>query len=571
MTAERRVRRLRLTAAREGLVSRGALLLEDALRTASLPEPGQGRVLFIRSLALGVIRADRSPSSLALALERRVQALARDAVHAEEVGAPSASAVFFRDAVEALVSLGSRLAGQAPLDAWFWKLVLPEAWVRPRDEALRKVLAAALETELGSAGAVALLGGMEARGAVGPLLGALRWQDGPSLMRSWWQHVPETPRGVLLARAPAAEVAELPPRLRALAEAWIGTWGQEDARSLWLISVVLCLVRPARAADPALPTRAARVIAALSVPEPRPVRTASEPSGEVRAPERPPEAEGLLKAEVRTRQEPAPESRVPAPRPQPSNEVAPAPVVPAQQPVMDEVHPLASESRVPESPPGRGSEPALPRAETASEWPLAPEPSSAGGLLFLVHALTYLGLPELLEAQPELIDRAVPEHFLAWVAERLAVPATDPMLRAIRAPSLPSRREPCPFSMPARFRERSGAQGQSQWRTLGEGRTVELDGRGRIPLCADDLSLLLRALHLGVSHVLRTRARLSLRALVLRPSRVVSTPTHVDVLFDHRLADLRVRRAGLDVDPGWVPWLGRVIRYHYLHGELPGN
>ncbi len=32
-----------------------------------------------------------------------------------------------------------------------------------------------------------------------------------------------------------------------------------------------------------------------------------------------------------------------------------------------------------------------------------------------------------------------------------------------------------------------------------------------------------------------------------------------------RMADVRlaVRRAGLDVDPGWLPWLGRVVRFHY--------
>jgi hypothetical protein len=27
--------------------------------------------------------------------------------------------------------------------------------------------------------------------------------------------------------------------------------------------------------------------------------------------------------------------------------------------------------------------------------------------------------------------------------------------------------------------------------------------------------------------------------------------------------DLDIRRAGLDLDPGWVPWLGVVVRYRY--------
>jgi hypothetical protein len=40
--------------------------------------------------------------------------------------------------------------------------------------------------------------------------------------------------------------------------------------------------------------------------------------------------------------------------------------------------------------------------------------------------------------------------------------------------------------------------------------------------------------------------------------------THVDVCFDLSQIDLRLRRLALDVDPGWVPWLGRVMQVIYL-------
>jgi hypothetical protein len=55
-----------------------------------------------------------------------------------------------------------------------------------------------------------------------------------------------------------------------------------------------------------------------------------------------------------------------------------------------------------------------------------------------------------------------------------------------------------------------------------------------------------------------------LRALVLRTGRIAATRTHVDVVFTLAQVDLAVRRAGIDIDPGWVPWLGRVVRFHYL-------
>jgi hypothetical protein len=56
---------------------------------------------------------------------------------------------------------------------------------------------------------------------------------------------------------------------------------------------------------------------------------------------------------------------------------------------------------------------------------------------------------------------------------------------------------------------------------------------------------------------------LRLSELIARPGAVVATPTHLEVTWPLRAADVRIRAAGLDVDPGWVPWLGRVVRFHY--------
>ncbi|HVE87285.1 MAG TPA: hypothetical protein VND93_30725 [Myxococcales bacterium] len=624
MSEGRRVRSVRLRAATPALVQRGALLLEDALRTASLPDPGPGRVLFIRKLALGVIRPDRSPSSLALALEQRVRALASDAVHAESDGAASAGAVYFADAFQALVALGTRLGRQQPLRAWFWPLVVPEAWGKPRDQALREVLAAALGTELGPAGAVALVGGLQARGAAGPLLGALRWVDGPSLARASWGYVPEVPRGVLLARAPSEELEALPPRARALAREWVEQWGPEDARSVWLAAVVMSLGRPARVAEPELPAKAVKLVAAMAAEarrKPRPALEERRPVVPREGPEAPAERPPLRavrppEPEPPVEEREAPPAEVPPPGPH------------ARAPASAEEPPRAARPAPEEDvgEPGPPPEPAAPEVE--DEWSETPEPTRAGGLLFLVHVLGYLGLPQLLAAQPRLQERGVAEHFLLFVAARLRVSPADPVLRAIRTRPLPPLAEPCEWELPELFRRRAGAAEPWRGRELPGGRALELDARGRMVLAVrragaaptgpgagvpapalttevrapgvvpesregtpdvvpstvqarasgtapespegtPDLALLLRTIHLAVARVLRTRAKISLRRLVLRPARVAWTPTHLDVLLDHRMAELRIRRAGLDIDPGWVPWLGRVIRYHYLHGELP--
>lgn len=62
---------------------------------------------------------------------------------------------------------------------------------------------------------------------------------------------------------------------------------------------------------------------------------------------------------------------------------------------------------------------------------------------------------------------------------------------------------------------------------------------------------------------LRLQAGIGPASLCLRPARLDLTSTHADVWLGMDQTDLRVRRAGLDLDPGWVPWFGRVVRFHY--------
>ena len=44
---------------------------------------------------------------------------------------------------------------------------------------------------------------------------------------------------------------------------------------------------------------------------------------------------------------------------------------------------------------------------------------------------------------------------------------------------------------------------------------------------------------------------------------MVADPAWLEVRFALDDADVRVRRAGLDLDPGWLPWLGCVVRFVY--------
>jgi hypothetical protein len=46
-----------------------------------------------------------------------------------------------------------------------------------------------------------------------------------------------------------------------------------------------------------------------------------------------------------------------------------------------------------------------------------------------------------------------------------------------------------------------------------------------------------------------------------RPGRVLLSAERMDVMLADDEVDIDVRRAGLDRDPGWLPWLRRTVRF----------
>jgi hypothetical protein len=151
-------------------------------------------------------------------------------------------------------------------------------------------------------------------------------------------------------------------------------------------------------------------------------------------------------------------------------------------------------------------------------------PTAAGGLLFLVPALERLGFGASCAERraggtpPDVIAGEIFDLLLT----RLRIAADDPSARLA--------------TCLRRSRPGTKLQGQES-------------------VAADWLTACRR--------LLRRRARIGLASLVCRPARLAITATHLHVLFPLNAAEVRVRRAGLDIDPGWVPWLRHVVTFHY--------
>jgi hypothetical protein len=208
-------------------------------------------------------------------------------------------------------------------------------------------------------------------------------------------------------------------------------------------------------------------------------------------------------------------------------------------------------------------------------------------LLFLVPVLARVGFPGWIEAHPEWLRFDLARRVFAAVLARLHVAVEDSawLLAAHHDAPPPAPRR---FVAPALWREGLCA-GHGPLRTADDGPAHALwDASGHLLLgawhgacprplvrarhraaksrsdCgADRVQLVTDAWLAASRRWLRRFARIGLASLVSRPAAIALTATHADIRFDLTCADLRVRRAGLDLDPGWVPWLGRVVTFGY--------
>lgn len=581
----RRVRSLHLTGASAEDLRAADHRVRDALRTASVPGVRPGRLLVVRSLPLGHIDPRRPPQALALRITERLRHLDTVAVPHSSPAARHAPAVWFPDLPTArALFLAGRATGVRPA-AWFWRGAVqdpspdaPVALLLRRWLAVRPALAANAPPPIVE---------------VARLLAVLARQDsGPALLRELeealalpWVGPEETAPPPLAARAivpPAPLHAPGARRLLAVAR----TLPPTSARARFFAVAALVAEAPRRASDPRILVEARRRLPrAAPAPLPRPPTPAPVPEDRVHAPTPAPSPEPRPPAPTRERP-PAPPSAVTF-EPPSSPEPTPTPASPPPTP-----------SSPPRPPPAWLDEAPPPRPERGRLSPppalLDPALTGAGGLLFLLHPLGRLGLGLAHQDAPELLDQAFGWRVLDRAGHALGLASDDPILRAIAPTDPVEPPTPRPFQLPAPcwallpvgapLTQVSGPDSTfilghagtwlASWTgdapgpltdALARGRHPVLPGRSLDPIAA----LLAHADGWGRSALAWVERHVDLApdALVARQAVVSSTPTHTDVVLPLSAIDLAIRRLALDVDPGWVPWLGRVVRFHYVEND----
>lgn len=516
---------LRTSAADESAALR--LALEDALATADFGDCG--RLVLVRRLQLHHLPHHAGPVLVARALEAAWRTLAARALPHGHPQAAQAQAVFFASRFEARLAWLHQVAQDRPTEAWFWRAALPElAPGLPPHAQMHDVVTLLLQEAPESARQV-LLGWRDTA------LISLAQSMPPATLDAWQQRLVAEPAGKLLPATGQAPHIRAAPHAAAALLATALRLGQvaPDSPSVaaWLAALWLApaLGRPPTPAD------VQQVLAIQVRPSAESVGSAGAThgtsfSGAVARPAVPwteraaptPVAAAAALAALPG----APDVNTPDRVTAPPSTTPPTDYVPDQR-----------ESVLPTHPPPPVTVRARSTRTTATlPWLADAQPSAHAGLLLLLNLLRALRFETWLRAQPVAVQWPFVEALLTDALDHSGAPAHDP---------------------------------QRDWliRTPADNLTLQA---GRLDGGRCSLPEALRLWRVRMRRALRQYAGLDLAEVVRRRGWVSATATHLDVLYPLDEVELRLRRLGLDSDPGWVPWFGRIVAFHFvLRERLP--
>lgn len=568
----RRVQQMRIRADRADQARSAAVQLEDALRTASFPNLPRNGVVYIRRLDLGRIGPRPDRSKLSRHIDERLLSLPASAIRRGDAATDltDAEAVWFPDPVAPLLVCAERILRNLPLRAWYWQRVLGLKKPPIMPPHLGMIMARAEQLARPELAVLALIRHMARLDGLVRLVETLPME---TVRRQVSWLLPQVVMGTPYKPPVASDQVDLDsrPQTEALSSvlprpslsmrwypmlsAAARRWPQETPRVAWLALVVHSL-------------------------EGQRLR-----SGQWQA-----EMREITALKLTAGTAPAEDNGVHDAAPQAT--VAPVEVEPlrASSPQPEPDSTTARENTTPEAPRQRQRSPARkrPLPETdfdgmgAGLW--GGEYSPVSGLPFMLPVWFRLGLAESLERHEELQTSDFVARLLHRLGWWLGVEDDDPMLAWLPSPQ---HAAPTTWTAPdgwwrvlepwlSRYGflahdcgEATAIAGLTDRVILRFGADLESPVRCRAGKPWPDHSMMDRLADswLRMSAGWLHRRDLNIRRLVLRPGAVAATDTHVDICFHMNHTDLAVRMAALDLDPGWVPSLGRVIQYHYVNRD----
>ena len=483
------------------LAQRLTVIAEDVLRALSTSGELPGRVVVARQLDVASVLQPASPARIAQLIKAEVERVALDAVRGDDPASATAPMVYFKDEADVVRSLAQRVASNKPTTEWFWPSVV-KGWApnAPPERAITLLLERARSTPTSVVTLAHVVETLASTGVLDRVLERLSESDG----RAWLEAIGWRESESSAERGEANSFTRpIPARSEQYVQRWVERWGgsPRDSRAVWLGAMLLVADRPDRATNPRLPEAVRVWLESVAADVSSQRERDGLDGGATRAMQR----ENLI-ADARAWLQSNPRS----PLDSLFGGGPPFPLAPRD--VTTPSNAVDRRDQGDESPAG----------ERAPDQPPTwknPRPTPYAGLTFLIPLLTRVGLSRIVANDRTLIDREWPAALLLRIARRLGVPLDDPTIA---------------------------------WSTARP-----------LTIAHDD-----RSLTAEVIRASRIRARmevgLTMRQLVHRTGAIVASSNRIDVFMQDSDVDPRVHRAALDADPGWVPWLGRTIQFHYL-------
>jgi hypothetical protein len=559
---DRHVARSRVRISGRDSRHRVACSLGEALRLVNLPGEEEGRIYCFRSVSLSGIPAQANHKIWTDRVQQVLGVLATQAVHGTDPQAGSANAVYFHHHQEALETLLRSALQSEARPEWFSASILGLAPEPSHALRILAILERLRQPSIPPGAAAAII--LAAIGTSDPalLLAAIPLFT----IRDWIREI-DGQKNLFTHAAPI----QLPGQIRTALQQAADHFGWRDPRTTWLAALAVISLAPATLAAGTAVKRARLILRRLEALEP-PGRAAIPGRNSFRSPgntSRVPifddeDAAGRWTSSLVQRSGLLEDS---PPGSASLKNLTGDPSLPGEPRLIPDSDIIAGGTLSPchlADPSPLESvlvDPALATSElkgvTASSALLG-EPTQAAGLYFLLNVLRRLRVPAVLEACPALTETGFVAHLLKRIAVHAKVVRGDPILLCLHPEETEFSLSPEVLAM---LRSHTNAK---IW-------PAYFPPPHRADFKSD---YFLRIWALAVRRWCWRMGKMTVREIVGRNGLVWLTRTDLDVTLPLAATDIRIRRIGLDIDPGWLPWFGefgRVVRFHYRDREPGGS
>lgn len=559
---QRKIHKLRIISQAENILPSAVTALQDAFNIASFPGLPPNGLLLIKKFDLGIFKSHSTSMAISRLIDNKIQAISYQSVCVDEQEYPKRNVVWFSDPAQAVFSFIKLIIKQDQPQAWYWSVLFPSWRANMNLAEVMLVLTKDIkQQEIKPYVMAGVIQQLLAERQLDKILAATTSQLAQHLLSDAGIY-PHVITAIPDERVQLREIFfYMQADWQVLVSKAIVKWGKEDVRTLWLTFSALIKHNPALCVNRQLLTFIIVVIDDIKndyslfiedeVKNDFPLFV--EPGSTIKCIEDKPlyvHQQADLENEINS----------------------------SRNAMYDEIENITNEQT----------------CKTSLDYSGFVY-SDYCGLAFLISLLDLLSISKLLLLNPLLAELNFPARIILAIAQRFCISNKHPVLQSLPKSHEVNNEIVENYISPANWKSlivlpqvennilylfktegyddacfitdrtkklflyvgKSDKQRFPAWM-----RSFEIKDQAGVyfPAKLKDLE---NTIQLLCSRYLYRYAQTGLRQLLNRKGHIAITKTHIDILFDNKQIDHRIRYAGLDINPGWIFWLARVVQFHY--------